>query len=157
VITAGGLQSNHARQTAAAAARLGLRCELVLTSNAPAADTPDYQESGNMLLDRLLGAQVAIHPAASDRPALMAARAEALTGDGRRPYIIPIGASYPTGNLGYVRAALEITAQANDMGVHFDYLVTATSSGGTLAAGRARRRLRGPQLSDQTDRRRRRR
>jgi 1-aminocyclopropane-1-carboxylate deaminase/D-cysteine desulfhydrase-like pyridoxal-dependent ACC family enzyme len=133
VITAGGLQSNHARQTAAAAARLGLRCELVLTSNAPAADTPDYQESGNMLLDRLLGAQVEVHPAASDRPALMAARAEALTGGGRRPYIIPIGASYPTGNLGYVRAALEVTAQANDMGVHFDYLVTATSSGGTLA------------------------
>ena len=133
VITAGGLQSNHARQTAAAAARSGLRCELVLTSNAPAADTPDYQESGNMLLDRLLGAQIEVHPAASDRQALMAARAEALTGDGRRPYIIPIGASYPTGNLGYVRAALEITAQANDMGLHFDYLVTATSSGGTLA------------------------
>jgi L-cysteate sulfo-lyase len=133
VITSGGLQSNHARQTAAAAARSGLRCELVLTRNAPAADTPDYQESGNVLLDRLLGAQIEVHPAASDRQALMAARAEALTGDGRRPYIIPIGASYPTGNLGYVRAALEITAQANDMGVHFDYLVTATSSGGTLA------------------------
>jgi L-cysteate sulfo-lyase len=133
VITAGGLQSNHARQTAAAAARVGLACELILSRNAPAANTPDYEQSGNVLLDQLLGARIEAHPAGSDRQALMAARAEALSAEGRKPYVIPLGASYPNGNLGYVRAALEITAQANELDLHFDYLVTATSSGGTLA------------------------
>ncbi len=132
VITAGGLQSNHARQTAAAAARSGLACELILSHNAPLT-TAEYSESGNLLLDRLLGARIEAHPAGSDRQTLMAARAETLSAKGHKPYIIPLGASYPTGNLGYARAALEIVSQANEVGLHFDYLVAATSSGGTLA------------------------
>lgn len=132
VITAGGFQSNHARLTAAAAAKLGLACELVLTQNAPP-DNADYHQSGNMLLDRLLGARLHLHPAGSDRDVLMRAREEQLRSEGHRPYVIPLGASYPLGNLGYVKAALEIVTQADAMGVGFDYLVLPTSSGGTLA------------------------
>ena len=132
VITAGGFQSNHARQTAAAAAKLGLSCELVLTQNAPP-DDDDYHKSGNMLLDRLLGARLHLHPAGSDREKLMNERADALRGEGRHPFVIPLGASYPIGNLGYAKAALEIVAQADMLDIAFDYLVLPTSSGGTLA------------------------
>lgn len=132
VITTGGIQSNHARQTAAAAARLGLSCELVLRHSAHDEDE-NYLNNGNILLDRLLGAKLHLHPAGSDRDALMADLAEKLRSSGIRPTIIPLGASYPTGNLGYADAAMEIAAQANELGITIDAIVTATSSGGTLA------------------------
>jgi L-cysteate sulfo-lyase len=132
VITVGGLQSNHARQTAAAAAQADLACELVLTRNVPI-DDPTYRANGNVLLDRLLGAQIHVHSADEDRAALASALAAQLESAGRRPYVIPVGASYPIGSLGYANAALELVHQANALGLSLDYLVTATSSGGTMA------------------------
>lgn len=132
LITVGGLQSNHARQTAAAATRAGLACELVLSRNVPI-DTQTYRENGNVLLDRLFGAGIHVHPGGSDRMALADALAAEMRGAGRRPYVIPLGASYPVGSLGYAKAALELVVQANELGLSLDYLVTATSSGGTIA------------------------
>ena len=132
IITTGGYQSNHACQTAAAAARLGLSCDLILTRNVPL-PSGDFDLSGNLLLDRLLGARVHLAAAGLDRQAAMEARAEALRREGRKPFIIPIGASDATGSLGYVLAALEILNQAESQGLALDYLIAPTSSGGTLA------------------------
>ena len=132
VITAGGLQSNHCRQTAAACAKLGLRCELVLNRNVPGRDAV-YGESGNILLDRLLGARVHVHPAEVDRGAVMAQLAKRLGAEGHVVSVIPIGASDPVGALGYVACALEIEQQAKAMGLRFDAVVHAASSGGTQA------------------------
>ncbi|MFQ5772976.1 MAG: D-cysteine desulfhydrase [Kiloniellaceae bacterium] len=132
ILTAGGVQSNHVRQAAAAAARLGLAAELVLTRNVPWKG-PDYDETGNIQLDRLLGARLHVHPAGTDRDAAMHRLAESLRAQGRRPYIVPVGGSNPTGALGYADAAQELALQAQDMGVDFDYVVLASSSGGTQA------------------------
>jgi len=132
IVTAGGLQSNHARQTAGACAKLGLDCELILTRNVLETDL-GYDKTGNIQLDHLLGAQVHIHPTNADRPALMAETAERLKSAGKRPYVIPLGASDAVGSLGYVNAALELVAQANSMELRLDYLVLANSSGGTFA------------------------
>lgn len=132
VITCGGVQSNHARQTAAAAARLDLACELVLTRKVPGRP-PAYEATGNVQLDHLLGARVHLHPAEGDRAALMADRAEALRRQGRRPAVFPTGGSTAVGALGYVGAALELVAQAADLGLVFDHVVVPTSSAGTHA------------------------
>lgn len=132
VITSGGLQSNHARQTAAAAARAEMACELILTSNVPI-DDPTYRMNGNVLLDRVLGAQLHVHPAGEDRSVLSEALADKIRASGHRPYVIPVGASYPVGSLGYVNAAQELVQQANALELTIDFLVTATSSGGTMA------------------------
>ena len=139
VITTGGVQSNHARQTAAAAAKLGLSCELLLTRVVPW-DDADYEATGNAQLDRLLGAKVHLLPGDSDRGVAMAERAEALRAAGGRPYIIPTGGSNGTGALGYVNAALELVQQLNERSLSSAALVHACSSGGTqsgLTAGLA--------------------
>ncbi len=132
LITTGGVQSNHVRQTAAAAARLGLGCELVLSRAVPW-DAPDYEETGNPQLDRLLGARVHILDAGSDREAAMLELAEAVRGRGGRPYVIPLGGSNVTGALGYVACARELVAQADAIGLAVDGVVLAASSGGTQA------------------------
>ncbi len=132
VITGGGVQSNHVRQTAAAAARLGMTCELVLNRNVPGVE-PGYDRTGNVQLDRLLGAKVQIHPADTDRGAVMERLAAETRARGGRPYVIPIGGSNAVGATGYVNAALELAAQAEDSGTPIDRLVLASSSGGTLA------------------------
>jgi L-cysteate sulfo-lyase len=103
LITTGGLQSNHARQTAAAAARCGLQCILVLI-NAVSGRDDAYGTSGNMLLDRLFGARIQIEPAGADAASAMAAAAEQCRAEGRRPYVIPSGGSNATGVIGHVRA-----------------------------------------------------
>ncbi len=139
VITCGGAQSNHARQTAAAAARLGLACALVHQAAHPW-DGPDYAETGNVLLDRLLGAELHAVPTEADRDAGMARLADELRERGRRPYIIPGGGSNALGGLGYAGCAFEITAQANERDLRIDHIVLATGSGGTqggLVAGLA--------------------
>ncbi len=139
VITCGGIQSNHARQTAAAAARLGLGCALVHQAEHPW-DGPDYAATGNALLDRLLGATLHAVPAEADRDAGMARLADDLRARGKRPYVIPGGGSNALGGLGYAGCAFEITAQANDLGLAVDHIVLATGSGGTqggLIAGLA--------------------
>jgi len=137
VITTGGLQSNHVRQTAAAAAHLGLACHLVLRPAVPATD-PDYAETGNLFLDRLLGATLHAIPAEADRDAEMARLAARLHGEGAKPYLIPAGASNAVGGLGYAAQAIELIAQAEARDLAIDRVVVATGSGGTqggLVAG----------------------
>lgn len=136
VLTVGALQSNHARQTAAACARLGLECELILRRSSHASDA--YLNGGNVLLDRLFAARLHVLEAHESREARMEARAEALRGEGRKPYCIPVGGSCGLGNLGYVACAEEILSQSREMAVSFAAVVTATGSGGTqggLVAG----------------------
>jgi L-cysteate sulfo-lyase len=130
VITAGGLQSNHVRQTAAAANRHGFACHLVLQRYLDWPD-PAYLASGNLLLDGLLGAEVHIAPPEQSRDEVMARLAERLAAEGARPYVIPAGGSNAIGGLGYAAAAGEILDQAEGLGVDVGAVVFATASGGT--------------------------
>jgi L-cysteate sulfo-lyase len=126
LITAGAAQSNHARQTAAAAAKCGLACTLALRGEEP----PLMQ--GNLLLDRLLGAEVVW---AADRPLedAMARVAKELRAMGRCPYVVPYGGSNPIGASGYAAAMEEFLTQCTERELHFDHIVLASSSGGTQA------------------------
>lgn len=130
VITAGGLQSNHVRQSAAAANKLGLACHLVLQRYVDWADAA-YLESGNLLLDRLLGASLHFPPPEVPREVEMERLAERLRAEGKRPYVVPGGASNAIGGLGYAAAAGEILDQAAALGVEVGAVVFATASGGT--------------------------
>lgn len=132
VLTHGATQSNHARQTAAAAAKLGMACEIVLEDRTGLADT-DYRSSGNVLLDVIFGAKLSHVPAGTDMDGALAARADGLRARGKRPYVIPGGGSSPLGALGYVVCAQEIAAQANDIGLEVHCVVHATGSAGTQA------------------------
>ena len=126
LITAGAAQSNHARQTAAAATKFGLECVLALRGEEPP------QVRGNLLLDRLLGAEVRW---AGDLPLpeAMAQVAEELRAAGRRPYVVPYGGSNSVGASGYVAAMEELLAQCAERDLRFDHIVFASSSGGTQA------------------------
>ena len=126
VITAGAAQSNHCRQTAAAAAYCGLGCHLVLGGQSPAI------LDGNLLLDDLLGAT--IHWSCKFRkgetiPALV----EQLKAEGRKPYIIPYGGSSVTGAIGFVEAMSELQLQLDEQDLDVSHIVFASSSGGTQA------------------------
>ena len=132
VITQGATQSNHARQTAAAAAKLGLQCHVLLEDRTGYTD-PDYTDGGNVLLDRLHGASVERRPGGSDMQAAMEAVAGQLREQGRRPYVIPGGGSTPLGAVGYANAALELVQQSAERGLRIDALVHATGSAGTQA------------------------
>jgi D-cysteine desulfhydrase len=129
VITCGAVQSNHARATAVAAARLGLRPVLVLRGAAP------EESDGNVLLNRLAGAEIRfISPEEWPRVnETMAEIASELGSSGEKAYVIPEGASYPPGVFGYVRAAQEIAEAEKTLGIEFDTIVTAVGSGGTSA------------------------
>jgi L-cysteate sulfo-lyase len=131
ILTFGALQSNHARQTAAAAAKLGLPCDLVLIDMVPGREAA-YRSAGNVLLDRLLGAH--LHVVAPDRPAekvreIVAENERA----GRSTFVVPIGGSNAIGALGYVAGFDEIAAQARALGVRVHAIVHGSSSGGTQA------------------------
>jgi D-cysteine desulfhydrase len=135
VITCGGAQSNHARATAAACARLGLGCRLVLRVPDPKDPPPP---SANILLDRILGAEIVwISPTEyDDRVRIMAREADELAKEGRKAYIIPEGGSVPLGSLGYVRAVEELAGDLAKLPGGTDQpltIVAATGSGGTLA------------------------
>ena len=132
VITLGGVQSNHARQTAAAAARLGLRCQLVLPQVVPRSG-PEYEQNGNLLLDRLFGAEVFVVSDELEAIHQVQALQEAAQADGRRAVVHPPGGSTPTGALGYVRAALELGEQLTGKGLAFSRVYLAVGTGGTLA------------------------
>lgn len=132
IVTQGAVQSNHARQTAAAAARLGLACHLLLEERT-GDRSADYALNGNVLLDRLHGASVSRRPGGADMAVEMEALATDLRAAGRIPYVIPGGGSNPVGALGYVNAALELVSQANDLGLIVSHLVHATGSAGTQA------------------------
>ncbi len=129
VITTGAAQSNHCRQTAAAARIAGMRCILVLSST-----DHDPPAQGNLLLDYLLGAEVHFVRDRSERMPAMERIAEELRRQGERPYLIPTGGSTPLGASAYVSAAFELTQQliANGWGVSRVY-VTSSTSGGTHA------------------------
>lgn len=132
IITQGAVQSNHARQTAAAACKLGMKCELVFEKRV--GDAPEsYRNSGNVLLDRIFGARIREVEKGSDMVAAMDAVAAELKAQGEVPYIIPGGGSNAIGALGYVDCALEILAQANRAGIAIDHVVHATGSAGTQA------------------------
>jgi len=132
VVTQGAVQSNHVRQTAAAATRLGLGCVVLLERRVPHTEA-DYERTGNVFLDRLFGAEIRFCATGGDMNAAAEALGEELAADGRRPYVIPGGGSNPTGALGYVSCALETLTQANDMGLRIDHVVHATGSAGTQA------------------------
>ena len=123
LITCGGVQSNHCRATAATAARLGMDCHIVANGEKPARLT------GNALLDDLLGARVTYVPSRTDRTPAMDTLATSLRAEGRRPYLIPLGASTPLGALGLARGIGELLYQ----GFAPDVIVSASSSGGTQA------------------------
>lgn len=132
IITQGAVQSNHARQTAAIAARMGYHCHLLLENRTESQD-PDFLGNGNVLLDEMYGAQLQRFAGGTDMNEQMALLAERLKGEGRKPYIIPGGGSNRVGALGYANAAIELVTQSNDMGLKVDHIVHATGSAGTQA------------------------
>jgi L-cysteate sulfo-lyase len=132
VMTQGATQSNHARQTAAFAAKLGMDCHILL-ENRTGSNDPAYRENGNVLLDDLHGATREERGPGLDMNAEMEAVAEGFRAKGRRVYTIPGGGSNPTGALGYVNCAYELLGQLNDCSLAVDHIVTATGSAGTQA------------------------
>ena len=132
LITVGAPQSNHCRLTLAAAVREGLRCRLVIEERVAGSYRADAR--GNNLLFDLMGVdKLTVVPAGTDLAAALQAEADAVTADGRTPYIIPGGGSTPLGALGYVACAQEILAQAFEQGIAFDRIVVASGSAGTHA------------------------
>ena len=129
LLTAGGSQSNHCRVTAAAAARLGLKCTLVL--NGPEPTNP----TGNALLHRLFGAEIVTVPDRSERTGRMESIAIERGARGEKVLVVPIGASTGLGCLGYAQAALELMQQLGDLGPPpgRTWLFVPSSSCGTLA------------------------
>ena len=132
LISGGAMQSNHCRQTAAAAARYGFECTLVLTGELPA------EPSANLLLDNLFGAKVVAVPDRKDRDRILQETFNNAVVDGKKPYLVPYGGSSPTGALGYAFAVEELMHQMRDLRVlqelgGLDSIVFGTSSGGTHA------------------------
>ncbi|KAG7288727.1 hypothetical protein NEMBOFW57_005083 [Staphylotrichum longicolle] len=135
LVSIGGVQSNHTRQVAAAAAKLGLHVALVQEHWVDWTD-PGYEAVGNIQLSRLMGADVRLDPSAfgiEHKPTLARLQDE-LVAKGRRPYYIPAGASdHPLGGLGFARWALEVAQQEREMGVFFDTVVVCAVTGSTMA------------------------
>jgi len=126
IITAGASQSNHCRQTAAAAAQLGLECHLVLGGEAPA------ETQGNLLLDELLGARIhwaGGHRKGEDIPALAAQ----LKAAGKKPFLVPYGGSNELGAAAFVDALCELKQQLDAQNQSLGHIIFASSSGGTQA------------------------
>jgi L-cysteate sulfo-lyase len=132
VITQGAVQSNHARQTAAAACKLGLKCELVFEKRV---DKPSeaYLQSGNVFLDRMFGANIREVEKGADMAAALEQVAGEMRTRGEKPYVIPGGGSNRIGALGYVDCAYEFMSQANRLGLVIDHVIHATGSAGTQA------------------------
>jgi 1-aminocyclopropane-1-carboxylate deaminase len=149
LVTIGGVQSNHTRQVAAVAAKLGMKCRLVQESWVPFPDAV-YDRVGNILMSRVMGAQIELVDEGFDigiRESWERA-IEDVKAKGGKPYAIPAGASvHKYGGLGFVGFAEEVRAQEAQMGIRFDYIVVCTVTGSTHAGmmvgfardGRARR------------------
>ncbi len=128
IITTGAVQSNHARVTAAVAKKLGLKAVLVLRGKEP------QEYDGNLLLDHLFGADIRFFQESQQQALpVMEKVAEELKRKGHKPYIVPGGASYPTGAVGYVNAMLELLNQAEGANLNISHIVHASGSGGTQA------------------------
>ncbi|MDT7951493.1 MAG: D-cysteine desulfhydrase [Acetobacteraceae bacterium] len=132
LVTQGAVQSNHVRQTAAVAMKLGMRCTAVLEHRIETND-PAYLGSGNVLLDQIMGVEIQYRPGGTDMQAAIEEVGETLKGSGARPYVIPGGGSNAVGATGYAAVAAELVQQANDLGLRIDRLVHATGSAGTQA------------------------
>ena len=131
VITFGAIQSNHARQTAAAAAKLGLLCDLILIDMVER-DDEAYARSGNIFLDRLLGARMHVVNGGNGGEKLQEILGEHARA-GRKVYVVPMGGSNAVGSLGYAEAFGEIQTQAAGLDLKVDAIVHASSSCGTQA------------------------
>lgn len=128
VVTTGAVQSNHARSTAAAARKLGLKAILVLRGKEP------QELDGNLLLDNLFGAEVRfVSVGWQEIDSILEETARELEGQGHTPYVIPGGASYPQGAIAYVQASMELYEQARERKLKIDCIVHAAGSGGTQA------------------------
>ncbi len=132
LVTQGAVQSNHVRQTAAAAAKVGMKCHVLLERRVPERDA-SYEQTGNVLLDTLFGATHEFRPSGLDMNAEAEAVADSLRAEGHKPYFIPGGGSNATGALGYVNCAQEILDHTKETGQIFDWLVMGTGSTGTQA------------------------
>lgn len=132
VVTQGAVQSNHVRQTAAAACRFGLDCHALLERRVPNTGE-QYAASGNVFLDRMFGAVLEHREAGLDMNAEARTVAARLRDEGRRPYFIPGGGSNETGALGYAVCAQELMEQSRDTGLKIDWIVMGTGSTGTQA------------------------
>ena len=133
LVTAGGVQSNHCRQTAAAAARVTASPARSCCRAGWPGTGPGYEQSGNVLLDRLAGARAHVVRARRRDARELERVAGGCARGGRRPFVIPVGGSTPIGALGYVSAGLELMAQAEASGRPIDAIVHASGSGGTQA------------------------
>ncbi|MGC5703986.1 D-cysteine desulfhydrase [Pseudomonas sp. NFXW11] len=130
LITAGAIQSNHVRQTAALAAKLGLGC-VALLENPIGTTDPNYLGNGNRLLLELFDAKVELVDNLDHADEQLQALAARLRSNGKKPYLVPIGGSNALGALGYVRAGLELAQQIEDSGLAFAAVVLASGSAGT--------------------------
>jgi len=132
IITVGAIQSNHVRQTAAAACKLGMACE-VLLEHRVGQPSATYTTSGNVFLDRIFGANLREYPGGTDFAVAMEVVADEVRARGGTPYIVPGGASNPVGALGYVGCGIELLQQIDERKLTIDHIVTATGSAGTHA------------------------
>ena len=132
IINTGGVQSNQIRQTAGAAARLGMECHLLLARQ-PTLITPNYEHTGNILVCRMLGAHIHFVEHDCDRDAAMKALAARLRDQGKKPYVIPVGASSPEGIVGSAMCGEELYEQTKAAGIHLDGFVVTVGSAGTCA------------------------
>jgi L-cysteate sulfo-lyase len=132
LVTQGATQSNHVRQTAAAARKVGMTCHALLERRVENAGD-NYETAGNVLLDDMLRLEYAFRPNGSDMNAEAMALADTLREKGKKPYFIPGGGSNTIGALGYAHAAMELVYQADTSGLNIDKIVHATGSAGTQA------------------------
>jgi L-cysteate sulfo-lyase len=132
LVTWGGFQSNHARLTAAVAARHGLACELILTPSAVRSDN-DFCHNGNVLLDDLFGAKVHRLSRGVTPDSYAAELVAKLRNQGKKPFVMPLGGSSPRGSLGYAACAAEILQQADALGLRFDQIIVPNGSAGTYS------------------------
>ncbi len=132
VVTQGAVQSNHVRQTAAAACKLGMGCHALLERRVPGRGE-DYEHTGNVFFDRLFNTQIEFRPPDLDMNAEALAVAERLRSEGRNPYFIPGGGSNEIGALGYVSSAQELLWQIEALKLNPKWIVVATGSTGTQA------------------------
>ncbi len=133
LVSGGVVQSNSQRQVAAAAAKLGLECQLAVYHGRVAPPSPAYETSGNALLNRLYGAILHDVPWSGDRNGAIETIAEQLRRQGRKPYVVPYGVSNALGAVGYASAALELHAQCAERGLAPKAIVHCTGSGATQA------------------------
>ena len=132
IVTQGAVQSNHVRQTAAAAAKIGMKCHALLERRVPNTDA-GYERTGNVLFDQMFGTTIEFRPPGLDMNAEAQAATDRLRDEGNKPYFIPGGGSNEIGALGYVASAQEILHQIGEMKIDLKLLVVATGSAGTQA------------------------